>query len=82
MKPKIDLVTFTCAIAVLLGVSIPLGFMPEQSGPFVTGLYNDITENFGILFGFVPVASHDLGAANGDFTVLTLGHFFGSAFNV
>ena len=57
MKPKIDLITFTCAIAVLLGVSIPLGFMPEQSGPFVTGLYNDITENFGILYQLAAIGT-------------------------
>lgn len=41
---------FITTVLVILGIAIPIVGFSEQSGQFITGLYNDITKNFGMVY--------------------------------
>jgi len=50
-------VLFTASLALILLVCIPMFLAPERSGELVTGLYDRIAVNFGVLYQWATIAS-------------------------
>ncbi len=49
-QPRIDQPMFITTTLVILAIAIPIVGFNEQSGAVITALYNNITQNFGILY--------------------------------
>jgi betaine/carnitine transporter, BCCT family len=49
-QPIIDRPMFITTVLVILGIALPIVGFSEQSGAFITHLYNGITKNFGVLY--------------------------------
>ena len=55
--PKIDRPLFFTASAAAILVCIPLGLIPEQAGQFISGLYDLIASNFGVLYQMFAIGT-------------------------
>ena len=56
-EPKIDRVMFSLVVLVVIVTCIPLGLMPETSAVFVSELYDQITDNFGVLYQWFAIGT-------------------------
>ena len=56
-EPRIDRPLFFTASAVVVAVSIPLGFFPDAASQFITRLYDQIASNFGMLYQLFAIAA-------------------------
>lgn len=56
-EPRIDRLLFFAASAAAILVCIPLGLIPEQSEQFISGLYDRITSNFGVLYQMFAIGT-------------------------
>ena len=55
--PRIDRPLFFTASAAAILVCIPLGLIPEQAGQFISGLYDLIASNFGVLYQMFAIGT-------------------------
>ena len=56
-EPKIDRVMFSLVVLVVIITCIPMGLMPERSAVFVSELYDQITDNFGVLYQWFAIGT-------------------------
>jgi BCCT family betaine/carnitine transporter len=56
-EPRIDRLLFFAASAAAIIVCIPLGLIPEQSEQFISGLYDRIASNFGVLYQMFAIGT-------------------------
>ena len=56
-EPRIDRLLFFAASAAAIIVCIPLGLIPEQSEQFISGLYDQIASNFGVLYQMFAIGT-------------------------
>jgi len=56
-EPRIDRLLFFAASAAAIIVCIPLGLIPEQAEQFISGLYDLIASNFGVLYQMFAIGT-------------------------
>ena len=56
-EPRIDRLLFFAASAAAVIVCIPLGLVPEQADQFISGLYDRIASNFGVLYQLFAIGT-------------------------
>jgi BCCT family betaine/carnitine transporter len=55
VEPGIDRTIFSLAVFAVAGVCLPLGLMPERSGPIVSSLYDWTASNLGLVYQWFAI---------------------------
>jgi BCCT family betaine/carnitine transporter len=54
--PRIDRLTFSASVALMLAVCIPLAIDPEAGGEFINRIYQAIASTFGVVYQWATIA--------------------------